>query len=75
MTMSAADLADGSLNITLDSATKNSNGTISANINQWQYAVLFKINQSIESLVAEQRATRKVLERIDRRLAKRVKLS
>lgn len=73
MTLRARDLTNGEMNITLPSAERDK-GCISASIDQWQYALLFRINQSIESLVEEQRATRKVLERIDRRLAKRVKL-
>ena len=69
------NLNDGfSVNHSELQVTKLPNGTITASIEHWHYAVAVDTHRLIGELIKEQRATRKVMERIDRRLAKRVKL-
>lgn len=69
MTVKTQDLINNGFNIQHSGATNKT-----ALIEQWQYAVAVDTHRLIGELIKEQRATRKVMERIDRRLAKRVKL-
>ncbi len=72
-TVAASKLAKKSFDINLNDVDIIPNGH-RATVEQWQYALMLDTHRLIGEMVKEQRATRKVLERMDRRLAKQVKL-
>ena len=74
-TAKTSQLIDDGFEIVHHNVNLLTNGKVkSATIDQFQYAVAVDTHRLIGELVKEQRATRKVLERMDRRLAKQVKL-
>lgn len=73
-TVSASKMAKNGFDIILSNVNINSNGSHQASVQQWQYALTLDTYRLIGEMIKEQRATRKILERMDRRLAKRVKL-